>query len=297
MNLDISGYTDLLCLLGHPAKHSLSPKMHNTAFEKLGLDYVYLAFDILPEEIAPAVAALKMFNAKGFNLTMPFKETVIPYLDELSEAASLCGSVNTVVNEGGRLIGHTTDGAGYMQSLKDAGFAGAGADPADGTDAFGGTMTVLGAGGAARSIVAEAALSGAEEIFIFQRKSATFEKAVEFAGRVSDRTSCRVSVLDIADEAELKRCLDASSLLCNATNVGMGEDDRSLVPKEYLLQDLFVSDIIYHPEMTRLLKDAKAAGAPYANGKYMLLFQGAAAFKLWTGKDMPTDEIKKAGIF
>ncbi len=280
MNLDISGYTNLLCLLGHPAKHSLSPKMHNEAFSLLGLDYCYLAFDVLPEEIGPAVAALKMFGARGFNLTMPFKETVLPYMDELSKAAFLCGSVNTVVNEDGRLYGHTTDGIGYMDSLKDVGF-----------DITGGKMTLLGAGGAAKSILTQAAMDGVKEIFVFKRKNATFSETVSFCEKIKKETEAMITVFDMADEEAMKKAIGTSDLLVNATNVGM-QEDASLVNREYLRKDLFVSDIIYHPAKTRLLRDAADAGCRFVNGEYMLLFQGAAAFKLWTKADMPTEEIK-----
>ncbi|MCR4674065.1 MAG: shikimate dehydrogenase [Lachnospiraceae bacterium] len=281
MNLNISGYTNLLCLLGHPAKHSKSPAMHNEASSILGLDYCYLAFDIEPNEIESAVKALRMFGARGFNLTMPFKETVIPHLDELSKASYLCQSVNTVVNEDGKLYGHTTDGIGYMDSLRDVGF-----------DICGGKMTLLGAGGAAKSILTQAALDGVKEISVFKRKNKTFQDTVDFAKRIEAETKAKIFVFDMADEAEMKEAILHSDLLVNATNVGM-EDNQSLVKKELLHKDLFVSDIIYHPPMTQLLLDAKEAGARYLNGEYMLLFQGAAAFELWTGKKMPVEEIKK----
>ncbi|MCR5546451.1 MAG: shikimate dehydrogenase [Lachnospiraceae bacterium] len=281
MNLNISGYTNLLCLLGHPAQHSKSPAMHNEACSILGLDYCYLAFDIEPHEIETAVKSLRLFGSRGFNLTMPFKESVIPYLDELSKASYLCQSVNTVVNENGKLYGHTTDGIGYMDSLRDVDF-----------DIRGGKMTLLGAGGAAKSILTQAALDGVKEIFLFKRKNASFQDTVSFAERIQKETNAKIMVLDMADEYELKQAIGKSDLLVNATNVGM-EEDISLVKKEFLRQDLFVSDIIYHPSMTRLLKDAKEVGARYLNGEYMLLFQGAAAFELWTGQKMPTEEIKK----
>ena len=281
MNLDISGATELLCLLGHPAKHSKSPAMHNEACSILGLDYCYLAFDIMPEEIKDAVLALKMFGAKGFNLTMPFKETVIPYLDEVSKISTLCHSVNTVINENGKLIGTTTDGIGYVDSLKDVGF-----------DISEKTMTILGAGGAAKSIITQAAMDGTKEIKVFKRKNATFKDTQAFCEMISKETACVVEAFDMADENELEKAIGASELLVNATNVGM-EEDVSLVKKEFLRKDLFVSDIIYHPAKTRLLKDAEDVGAKYVNGEFMLLFQGAASFELWTKQKMPIEEIKK----
>lgn len=280
MNLNISGYTKLLCLLGHPARHSKSPAMHNEACSILNLDYCYLAFDIEPSKLEDALNGLRLFEARGFNLTMPFKEMILPYMDELSKAAYLCQSVNTVVNEKGKFYGHTTDGIGYMDSLRSVGF-----------DISGGTMTLLGAGGAAKSILTQAALDGVKEIRVFKRKNATFKETLAFAERIEKETRCKIIVLDMADEKEMQTAIAHSDLLVNATNVGM-DNEASLVKKEFLRPDLFVSDIIYHPAMTPLLLDAKDVGASYLNGEYMLLYQGAAAFELWTGQKMPVDEIK-----
>ena len=160
MNHPISGSTGFACLLGHPVSHSISPAMHSAAFDLLDLDYVYLAFDITEDRLKETVDGLKAMHCLGWNLTMPLKTAIIPYLDELSEASTLSHSVNTVVNDGGRLIGHTTDGVGYMDSLKDAGFS-----------IDGGRMVLLGAGGAATSICTQAALDGVKEIFLFKRKT------------------------------------------------------------------------------------------------------------------------------
>lgn len=278
----ISGSTALICLLGHPVAHSISPKMHNLSFAKLGLDYAYLAFDVTPEHLGDAVAGLKSIGCRGWNLTMPLKTAIIPYLDELSPAARLSGSVNTVVNHNGKLSGHTTDGVGYMDSMKDAGF-----------DITGCHMTLLGAGGAATSICAQAALDGVPSITIFKRKNSTFQKTVDFADAVSSATGCRIQVADMADRTAMKESIDTGGILVNATSVGMGEDDTSLVPKEFFHEGLIVSDIIYHPARTRLLREAQSCGCDAVNGMYMLLFQGAAAFYLWTGQKMPTEYIKK----
>lgn len=282
MNLQLDGHTQLLCLLGHPVSHSISPKMHNESFSKLGLNMAYLAFDITPDNLKTALLGLKAQNFVGCNLTMPLKTAILPMLDELSQAARLSQSVNTIVNKDGRLIGHTTDGIGYMDSLLDQDF-----------HVIGENMTILGAGGAATSIVTEAALQGVKKIYMMKRKNKTFQEAVDFATKITQETSCQVIVLDQNDHDALRSAIEDSRLLTNATNVGMEDDKNSLVPPEFLRKDLLVSDIIYHPEMTTLLKDAKAANARYMNGKYMLLFQGAASFRLWTGYDMPVDYIKE----
>ncbi len=277
-----SGTTRLTCLLGSPVSHSISPAMHNRAFEALGLDYSYMAFDISESQIKNAIDALKLLNCRGFNLTMPLKTAIIPYLDELSEAARLSHSVNTCVFEDGKLIGHTTDGIGFMEAMTDSGISYQNK-----------VITILGAGGAATSIIVQAALDGVSKINIFKRKNATFDKIVDFADKITRSTDCDVFVFDMADATTLEFCLQESDILINGTNVGMGDDDSSLVPVEFLRKELIVTDVIYHPAYTRLLKDAKSLGCKVMNGKYMLLYQGAAAFKLWTGQNMPIDLIKE----
>ena len=287
MNVDISGKTNLLYLLGYPASHSISPKMHTLAASLTGQPYVYLALDVSPEQLRDVVAALHIIGIRGFNLTMPHKEAVIPMLHELSGAASLCRSVNTVVNDRGKLIGYTTDGIGYMESLRDADI-----------HIEGENMTILGCGGAARSIIAQAATDGVKKITIVKRNHAeaggqdpTYLDAVRYAERISRGTQAEVEVIDFADEAAIRDAVDHSAILTNATPVGMKED-VSPVDASIIRSDLIVSDIIYHPAKTKLLRDAEAVGARYINGYYMLLFQGAAAFKLWTGVDMPIEPVR-----
>lgn len=277
-----TGSTNLICLLGSPVSHSISPAMHNTAFDALGLDFSYMAFDVSKEDLPTAVEGLKKINCCNFNLTMPLKTAIIPLLDEIDEAAELAQSVNTCVCQDGKLVGYTTDGIGFLQSMKDCGIKYAGT-----------TITILGAGGAASSIITQAAIEGVEKINIFKRKNASFQKVVDFADRLTKSTNCDLFVYDMEDMDILNFSLQESDILINSTNVGMGDDDRSLVPKEFLHPGLTVCDVIYHPAETRLLKDAKACGCKTMNGKYMLLYQGAAAFKLWTGKDMPIDLIKE----
>ena len=278
----ISGHTKLLCLLGHPVEHSISPRMHTLAAQKLGLDYAYLAFDITEEQTPEAVKALRLLDCRGYNLTMPLKRTIVPLLDHLSEASALCGAVNTVVNDGGVLTGHTTDGIGFMDALRDRGH-----------DISGGRMTILGAGGVAMPMIAQAALDGVKEIHIFKRKNATYQETVDFANKVSAGTACTVTVHDMANEEDLARCIADSEILANATNVGMGDDTTSLVPASMMRPGLIVFDAIYHPAKTTLLLNAESAGAIAINGEGQLLFQGAASFKLWTGEEMPIDYIKE----
>lgn len=283
--MNITGKTKLTGLLGHPVAHSISPAMHNEAFRLLGLDYAYLAFDVEPKKLKTAVEGLVAINIRGFNLTMPHKTAILEYVDELTPAAKLAGACNTIINNNGHLIGHTTDGIGYMRSCHDAGH-----------DIIGKKMTILGAGGAATAIITQAALDGVSQIDIFRRnRNDSYKQTEQFARMVTEHTNCKVQVYDIADSEQLKDSLSSSTILTNATNIGMSPyDDESPITDVCLLHpDLIVSDIIYNPRQTKLMTLAQTLGCPTFNGMYMLLYQGAAAFECWTGKEMPIKEIKE----
>lgn len=280
----ITGHTQLTALLGSPVAHSISPLMHNEAFAQLGLDYVYLCFDVNEDSLETAVNGLKAAGIRGFNLTMPNKNLMAQLADRLSPAAQLLGAVNTVVNDNGLLTGYNTDGIGYMRSVQDAGY-----------DVIGKTITVMGAGGAASAICAQAALDGVKKIHIFARPTSRFwERTVKLADTINQATGCRVLVHEHGDTSALRDALQESALLVNGTSVGMAPDtDRTILSDTSLLHpDLIVSDVIYNPRKTRLLAEAEAAGCRTFNGMYMLLYQGAEAFRLWTGLDMPVDVIK-----
>ena len=283
--MNITGSTILTGLLGSPVAHSVSPAMHNEAFRLLDLDYVYLAFKVGTDSLKDAVKGLKTLGARGFNLTMPDKIAILDLVDELTPAARLAGACNTVINDNGHLIGHTTDGIGYMRSVADAGH-----------DIIGKKMTLLGAGGAATAICTQAALDGVKEIDIFRRnRPEAFAQTVAFADRTAKDTGCKIHVYDFADETQMKKSLAESAILTNATNVGMAPDTDAIpIPNvQFLHPDLIVSDIIYNPRQTQLMKIAASMGCPVFNGMYMLLYQGAAAFECWTGLEMPVAEIKK----
>lgn len=284
MTNQITGHTRLGCLLGTPVAHSISPMMHNEAFRLLGLDNVYLCFDTKEADLGTMVQTLKQMNVYGFNLTMPDKERVLPYLDDLSPAARLIGAVNTVQNDNGRLIGHNTDGIGYLRSLDDCDY-----------DIKSGPMTLLGAGGAASSIAIQAALDGAPVLHIVNRRGRSWENAQRLAAQINENTSCKADVIDFADQDTLKQALAESTLLTNATSIGMAPnaDASPIADPSWMHPELLVSDIIYNPRETKLMQDAKAQGCRTCNGLYMLLYQGAAAFRIWTGCDMPVEEIRK----
>ena len=284
MNIPITGHTRLTGLLGSPVSHSISPRMHNESFQYRNLDYVYLCFDVDEQALEEAVNGLKTIGIRGFNLTMPCKNQMAKLCDALSPAARLIGAVNTVVCENGQLIGHNTDGIGFVRSLKDAG-----------EDIKGKTMTLLGAGGAATAICTQAAIDGAKEIWVFARPTSHFwSRMQKLAEEISRSYPCQVSLMDQADEPRLLQALKESQLLVNGTSVGMAPniEDSLITDAKYFHSDLFVYDAIYNPKQTRLLKLAEEAGCRTCNGLYMLLYQGAEAFRLWTGQDMPTDHIK-----
>lgn len=280
----ITGHTRLTGLLGSPVAHSISPMMHNEAFEQLRLDYVYLAFDVGTDRLEAAVEGLRALNVRGFNLTMPDKNLMCTLCDKLSPAAEISGAVNTVVNDGGVFTGYTTDGIGYMQAAKDAGH-----------DLIGKKMTLMGAGGAATAILVQAALDGLSEISVFSIHDAFFPRAKKIIGQLNERTKCRVRLYDFDDESILRREIGESDILTNGTSVGMAPNtDRSIITDPSMFhKDLVVSDVIYNPRETLLLRTAREAGCRTFNGLYMLMYQGAEAFRLWTGQEMPIPLIKE----
>lgn len=284
MKNTITGHTILTALLGSPVAHSISPMMHNEAFELLNLDYAYLAFDVSLEDLGKVVEALKIMNCRGFNCTMPHKNLVCEYVDHLTDAAKLIGAVNTVVNDNGILTGHNTDGIGYMQSVQAAGY-----------DIIGKNMTLLGTGGAATAICAQAALDGVKKINVFNRRGKSFENFQTFIDKINQHTDCHVALYDIVDTTSLRQSLKDSSILTNGTSVGMAPKENASIINDTSLfhEGLIVSDVIYNPEETQLLKLAKEHGCHTFNGLYMLLYQGAEAFKIWTGKEMPIEPIKE----
>lgn len=284
MSIPITGHTGLTALLGSPVAHSVSPLMHNESFHYHDLDFVYLCFDVKEDTLAETVRGLKAAGIRGFNLTMPNKNKMVELVDRMSPAAEMIGAINTVVNDDGILTGHNTDGTGFMLSLKDAGH-----------DITNKTATILGAGGAASSICVQAALDGASALHIFVRSSSRFwSRMQEIVNHINNNTGCKVYLYDNGDEKAKKDAVAQSDLLINASSVGMAPNvDGCLIPDtSYFHPGLVVSDVIYEPRETKLLRMAREAGCETCNGLYMLLYQGAEAFRIWTGKDMPIDLVK-----
>ncbi len=284
MKEHINGHTRLGGLLGSPVSHSISPAMHNAAFAHLGIDQVYLCFDTPPEKLEQTVQAMRVLDVYGFNVTMPDKVRIIPYLDGLSREAELIGAVNTVKNDQGRLTGYNTDGTGFLQAVRSEGY-----------EIKGKTVSLLGAGGAAGAIAIQAAIDGADRLHLISRRGKSWENARRLTDRINQGTSCRADLTDLSDKAMVASHLQDSYLLINATSAGMAPDTEStpISDPSLLPSHLVVSDIIYNPPKTRLLREAEARGCRVLNGMYMLLYQGAASFRIWTGRDMPVEMIKE----
>lgn len=279
----ITGKTKVLCLFGSPVAHSISPMMHNAAFKLLDIDYRYFCFDVGENNLEQAFAAMRLFDFRGCNCTMPDKNRAYELVDKLSPEAKIIGACNTIVNDNGILTGHNTDGKGYMLSAKDAGF-----------DLTGSTMTLMGAGGAATAIAVQAAFDGVKNINIFSIKDQFWGRAENLIKEINANTNCNAKLFEFNDD-DLRESIKNSDILTNATSVGMAPNvDGCLIKdKSMLRSDLIVSDIIYNPRKTKLITMAEEVGCKTFNGMYMLLYQGAEAFRIWTGEDMPTEEIKK----
>lgn len=281
----ISGHTGLLALFGSPVGHSGSPAMYNYSFKRLGLDYVYVAIDIKEHEVKDAISAMRLFHMRGCNVTMPDKVEAAKYMDELSPAAQIIGAVNTIVNDDGRLTGHITDGEGFVNNLKD-----------HGVEVAGKKMVIAGGGGAATAMQVQSALDGVRELTIFNKKDDFFERTLATAEKIRAAVSgIAVNVYDIDDIDRMTEEIRSADIFANATIVGMKPmDDQSVVKDLSAFRPgLVVCDAVYNPEETRLLREAAEAGCICVGGKGMLLWQGVAAFKLYTGLDMPVDEVKE----
>ena len=275
--MKIDGYTRLAAVVANPIKHSISPFIHNSAFEATNTNGVYLAWEVDAAELAETVANIRRYQMYGINLSMPYKEQVIPYLDQLSEEACLIGAVNTVVNREGTLIGYNTDGKGFFKSLPSFKISRK-------------RLVLLGAGGAAKAILAQAILDGVSQISIFVRSS-SMEKTRPYLEKIQNATGFRVDLFALEDVQDLQDSITQADLLVNATSVGMDGSSQPIPTSIVLPEKLLVADVIYQPFETPFLKWARNQGNQSINGLGMLLYQAAEAFQLWTGKEMPTDQI------
>ncbi|MGF9698699.1 shikimate dehydrogenase [Paenibacillus sp. MABNR03] len=269
----------LLGVMGDPIGHSKSPAMHNAALEAAGVNGLYMPLHVRPEQLEAAVKGIVALGYRGVNVTIPHKEEVMQYLDVIDESARLIGAVNTIVNEGGKLTGYNTDGIGYVRSLKEE------AVP----DLSGKQIAVLGAGGAARGVIYALALEKPERISILNR---TAERASMLA---SDLRGLKMGDITGSGMDEAAAVLASADIVINTTAAGMHPhvDDVPVNP-ELIREGTAVSDLIYNPLETRLLREARMRGCVVHGGLGMFVYQGAVAFEHWLGIPAPVETMRRA---
>jgi len=273
----ISGTTKVCAVIGDPIDHSLSPVMHNAAFEYSKLDFVFLAFKVAPDQLENAIRGIRALRVRGLNVTMPHKNSVTEFLDEADGAVKFLRAANTVLNQGGRLRGFNTDGIGALRALKN-----------NGVDISGKKVLLLGAGGAAKAIALSLAKE-VDELCILNRDAV---KARELASLL-EPWGKKILGSELLPRRIYEEMQD-SAVLINATSVGMAPyPSDSLVESDWLKPELCVMDIVYNPVDTKLIRDAKIAGAKTINGTEMLLYQGAASFEIWTGTVAPVEVMRE----
>jgi shikimate dehydrogenase len=277
----IAGHTKVLGVFGRPIGHSVSPAMHNAALNELGLDYVYVAFDVDPAWLERAVQAVRALGMAGVNVTIPHKEEVIRFLDEVSPEARLVGSVNTISNVNGRLRGDSTDGAGFLQAFEEIG-----------AEVREKRAVLLGAGGSARAVLYALLAKGASVTIV----NRTMERGEKLAAEFDDVSPGNARAVMLSPDS-LKKAVQDADLLVNCTSVGMWPRvEESPCPEEFLHSGLLVYDLVYNPLRTKLIRDAEKAGAATISGLKMLVFQGAVSFKIWTGYDPPIGIMENAAL-
>ena len=275
--MNIKGSTNIVGLIGHPVEHSFSPPMHNAAFQSLGMDYAYVAFDVNPNDLSSAIEGARSLNIKGFNVTIPHKIEVMQYLNELDEVASLIGAVNTIDFK--NLKGYNTDGIGAVRAIEEV------------STIKDKDVIVAGAGGASRAISFYLAKFGANSITILNRN---VNKAQNLAEDVLK--SDLISDVRLDSISQINGYLDNADILVDTTPLGMDPhiDDAPIARADNMHENLVVFDAVYNPNETVLIKEAIKAGAKPVYGIKMLLYQGAESFKIWTGQDAPIDVMEKA---
>lgn len=279
--MKITGKTKVTGVFGWPVRHSLSPVFQNAAFAHLGLDYVYIPMEVAPEDIGSALKGIRALNFAGVNLTIPHKKTALKHMDEIDEESRLLGVVNTVVNKDGRLKGYTTDGKGFMRSLKEHG---------GGFFVKGKTAFILGAGGSAYAISGALAKEKVSKIYICNR---TEERAVLLKKHLSERLGFKKAYTVAFEDRNEGKYWEDVQIVVNTTSVGMKKGDPLLIKEKNLKGREFVYDLVYNRK-TELIKTAGKNGIPNADGLLMLVYQGAVSFELWTGKKAPVEVMKEA---
>ena len=266
----LTGETRLLGVIGHPIAHSLSPQMHNASFAATGLDYVYVPLDVRPEALPDAVPGLGALGFRGFNVTMPHKEAILPLLDHVDAPARLVGAVNTVVVERDRLLGTNTDGPGFLEACAEAGIAFAGAK-----------VLVVGAGGVAAAISAAVLGAGADHLSLLNRSEWRAEGLRRRLAQAYPKAK-----ISVYRPAEVEAAAGRADAIANATYLGMKDDDPPPVPPDCLAEGVAVCDAVYRRGVeTEFVRLARERGLPTVAGERMLLYQGVQAQRLWTGEE------------
>ncbi|WP_311777616.1 shikimate dehydrogenase [Trueperella abortisuis] len=273
--------TQVFAIIGNPARHSKSPELHNAVFSHLGINAVYVAHEV--DDAGAAVAAMRVLGYAGANVTMPFKSAVIEHLDSISDVAREMNAVNTITFRDGHARGDNTDGAGLLSEIE-----------AEGTSVAGSHIVLLGTGGAASSIWTQAALDGAARVSVFNRVKPELASIRDTLDRLSTRSGCALSLHTLEAGGLEEACADAD-IIINATSVGMGHlAGQTLVDARWITSGHTVADVVYHPRITRLIAEARAAGAKTVPGLRMLLGQAAIAERIWLGIDMPMEVARQA---
>jgi shikimate dehydrogenase len=268
--MDISGKTKITGIFGNPIDHTLSPAMHNSAFESLQIDACYVPFRVTPDNLSDAVRSIRSLNILGVNITVPHKEKVLPLLDRIDEEASFIGAVNTVTNQDGFLTGYNTDGRGFLSSLAEVTVS-----------IENKNIILIGTGGAARS-VSYYLSEKASKLSLFDIDT---PKAVKLA---SDLNQIRNNIV-LLDTMEN---IDEPDIIINATPLGLKPGDPLPIKPDHITSKMVVCDLVY--KKTRLLQEAEKRNARTVNGSGMLLWQGVLAFELWTGVKPPIDVMRDA---
>jgi shikimate dehydrogenase len=277
----ISGKTTVCGVIGDPIEHTLSPIIHNAAFESLKIDYIFLAFKVRAGEVENAMSGIRALNVHGLNVTMPHKNAVVKYLDQIDPTAKTIASVNTILNKDGRLLGFNTDGVGALNALEQ-----------NGVKPRGKKVLLLGAGGAAKAI-AYTLSQEADHLVILNR---TTKQASDLADLLKQKFNKKINAGVLSPNVIKDNLVDANVLI-NATSVGMKPNaNQTPIEPEWLKPDLAVMDIVYNPIETKLAKDAKALGATVVSGVEMLIYQGAASFEIWTACKAPVEVMRKAAL-
>lgn len=277
----IDGKTKVTGVFGYPVEHSLSPLFHNAAFARLGLNFVYLPFAVKPGELKMAVKSIRSLNMVGVNVTIPHKEKVLPYLDQIFPEAKAIGAVNTIHNKEGKLIGYNTDGDGFIESLKKQG----GFDPKNKS------VFLLGAGGAAYAISFALIKSGIKKLVLVNRTYSKGKALLEHLREIF-QYKCQLSLVEF-EERNSSFIMNEIDLLINATSIGMHSGDPLLITPEILPPNIFIYDVVYNRK-TPLLKLAEEKKLTSLGGLDMLVYQGALSFEIWTGQKAPVKIMKEA---